>query len=968
MSIKPHRPALLPNALAATLSSDQQTPRGAQAIVLTLWLLLWLLMGYAESGQAVTTTSWEPVASQQVTVKVANPVRNRRNPDATVAINLSNVSGQTLKGPFRIVITGLTPAEKVSIGNAAGRTAAGEPYYDLSTTIGSDFTAAGSGLVTVLVKGGGLTIFDFKYRLEQPITTIQPLTIHITRPATLHTVGSTPQTVTGAVNDPAAQITVNGAPVANEHGSFTAEVTLNEGHNSIMARAVDAEGQDVSDVISLSLDMTPPYLTVSSPHDGDTVRSNTIAVTGLINDIVRGTVAEGQAQVSVNGIPAQIANRSYLAEDIRLNEGENSIHIAAADNVGNTASLSLKVNYQPLAAQHIEIQSGQDQSASIRSPLAAPLTVKLLDDKNQAVAGKAVIFRVIEGDGEVGAGSPDQGQGTLVLTDAQGLAATAFQLGSRAGVGNQRVRAAAVGFDGEALFYATATVAAGDKVTVNSGNNQRGAANQPLPQPLIVAVIDAGANVVAGASVEFKVTEGSGRFQNGQTTLISTTDSDGRASAELTLGAEEGLDVHRVSATLIGTPLYAGFTASALKTGPTGQTRISGVVLDNQDQPLANVTLRIDGSTRQAQSDGQGQFTISEAPVGSVRLIADGSTRNDGNEWSTLAFNLVTIAGADNPLSAPIYLVKLDTQNAQIVGDQDVTLTLPDVPGFALEVKAGSVTFPDGNKTGKLSVTPVNASKIPMPPPNGMQPQFIVTIQPIGAKFDPPAQITLPNVDAHPPGAQVEMFSYDHDLEEFVTVGLGTVSSDGSVIKSNEGIGVIKAGWYCGSQPGGSGCLHNCPDCMDCDKSCNCVPDKSLNGNLCNLPSGTGSCKEGACICAIPTNFHQTAVSQEPNGTLHFEYAWESSTGDLADLWECTIGEKVDYPGGNPYYWPSPPFAGNTENPYERNISATEGAGDDNHTVNQFSKPYIEASFNAIQVYRYTCPCITGVSITGVRV
>ncbi|WP_426992619.1 hypothetical protein [Methylomonas sp. CM2] len=114
-------------------------------------------------------------------------------------------------------------------------------------------------------------------------------------------------------------------------------------------------------------------------------------------------------------------------------------------------------------------------------------------------------------------------------------------------------------------------------------------------------------------------------------------------------------------------------------------------------------------------------------------------------------YGSLTIAGADNPLSAPIYLVKLDTVNAKTVGDQDVTLTLPDLPGFALEVKRGSVTFPDGKTTGKLLVTPVNASKIPMAPPNGMQPQFIVTIQPVGAKFDPPARLTLPTSTATNP-------------------------------------------------------------------------------------------------------------------------------------------------------------------------------------------------------------------------
>jgi len=156
-------------------------------------------------------------------------------------------------------------------------------------------------------------------------------------------------------------------------------------------------------------------------------------------------------------------------------------------------------------------------------------------------------------------------------------------------------------------------------------------------------------------------------------------------------------------------------------------------------------------------------------------------------EWPSLPFNLVAVAGAENPLPEPVHLVKLDTDNAVWVGEQDAVITLKAVPGFKLEVKAGSVTFPDGKKAGKLSVTPVNADKVPMPPPNGMQPQFIVTIQPAGARFDPPARITLPNVDGRKPGAQVEMYSFDHDLEEFVAVGLGTVSADGRVIESNPG-------------------------------------------------------------------------------------------------------------------------------------------------------------------------------------
>jgi hypothetical protein len=158
-------------------------------------------------------------------------------------------------------------------------------------------------------------------------------------------------------------------------------------------------------------------------------------------------------------------------------------------------------------------------------------------------------------------------------------------------------------------------------------------------------------------------------------------------------------------------------------------------------------------------------------------------------------------------------MVKLNTASMKYAGREDVTLTLAEIPGFALEVPAGSVTFPDGAREGYLSVTP-----------NGMQPQFIVTIQPTGAMFDPPAKLTLPNVDGYAPGRQVEMFSYDHDLEEFVAIGLGTVSKDGKIVTSNPGVGVVKAGWHCGAQAGGSGTSHDCPTCYKCEDA-TCVED-----------------------------------------------------------------------------------------------------------------------------------------------
>ena len=697
--------------------------------------------------------------------------------------------------------------------------------------------------------------------------------VKITSPQSLATVGATPIQVDGTVDDDDAVIlTVNGVEVVHSGGQFSVDVALEEGLNTILARG-SKNSQQVTDSISISLDQTPPFVTIESHKDGQKVFSDKITITGLINDIVRGTIEQAQANVSVNGKSASISNRSYALIDVPLSEGENTITATGSDQVGNVGSTSIKVNYSAPQGRRLLLVDGQNQSATINTVLPTPLAIQVLDDNLDPVANQAVVFRVTQGSGLVGAGSAEEGRAVAVDTNAQGNAETKFLLGSRVGVANHKIRAQVVGYDDELIFNASGTGKLGNKISINSGNNQRGAVGQVLAEPLVVAITDDGANVVAGARVKFTVTKGEGLLQNASKIYETTTDSDGRATTELTLGYLTGLSAQRVTAKLLdaasGALLTAGFSATGFVAADPGDTRISGVVLDNQDQPIPGVTIRIDGSNREDQTNTQGQFQITQAPVGPVHLIADGSTAApELGEFPSLSFNLVTIPGVDNPLRSPIYMVKLDTQNAVNVGVEDVELTLDKYPGFKLEVAKGSVTFPDGSKEGLLSVTQVNANKVPMAPPNGMQPQFIVTIQPTNTRFDPPARLTLPNMDGFPPGEQVEMYSYDHDLEEFVSIGLGTVSNDATLVTSNPGIGVIKAGWHCGSQPGGAGCAHNCPTCQDCDGNCNCVAAND-DPRLAKCESCNNGVKEDA-----PTDAEcctQTAIANDVDykaGTL----------------------------------------------------------------------------------------------------
>lgn len=117
--------------------------------------------------------------------------------------------------------------------------------------------------------------------------------------------------------------------------------------------------------------------------------------------------------------------------------------------------------------------------------------------------------------------------------------------------------------------------------------------------------------------------------------------------------------------------------------------------------------------------------------------------------------------------------------------------------------------------------------------------------------------------------------------------------------------------------------------------------------------------------CPIPVNFRETSAGDTGGGTLTFRYAWDSSTGDLADLTDVGVSEKVDYPGSaDPFIWPSPPWdGGGTNNPTilpVPPVPGTRGRAVDNHSTHGFKKPYKRASFTAKQVYRYETPCKNG--------
>ena len=131
-----------------------------------------------------------------------------------------------------------------------------------------------------------------------------------------------------------------------------------------------------------------------------------------------------------------------------------------------------------------------------------------------------------------------------------------------------------------------------------------------------------------------------------------------------TLGSEPGQDNNVFVATIERSASSARFPASGRRAGDPALTRVSGVVLDNSDIPISGVSVRIEGTSLVTQTDTAGQFRLAGVPVGYVRLFIDGSTAQRAGTWPTLEFTMTTIAGTDNAVGMPIYLLPIDVAPA----------------------------------------------------------------------------------------------------------------------------------------------------------------------------------------------------------------------------------------------------------------------------------------------------------------
>jgi len=230
---------------------------------------------------------------------------------------------------------------------------------------------------------------------------------------------------------------------------------------------------------------------------------------------------------------------------------------------------------------------------------------------------------------------------------------------------------------------------------------------------------------------------------------------------------------------------------------PPGITALAGQVLKLDGNPLAGVSLIIDG--QKALSDSTGRFLLKNITAGHHVLKINATTANT----RTRAYGIYE-AGVDikasqtNTLSYTIWMTPLDTAHTVIIPSPTLTetvITSPLIPGLELHLPANTViTGDDGHVVTQINITPIPLDRPPFPLPRVPVPIYF-TIQPgssyiaVNSSSGPQgAQLFYPNAFHFPPGTEFNFWNYNADGKGWFVYGQGRVSLDGSQVVPNSGV------------------------------------------------------------------------------------------------------------------------------------------------------------------------------------
>jgi hypothetical protein len=229
--------------------------------------------------------------------------------------------------------------------------------------------------------------------------------------------------------------------------------------------------------------------------------------------------------------------------------------------------------------------------------------------------------------------------------------------------GPLRVRATTIsGVFGEAVVFILGPPAS---VVALSGSGQIGPAGTTLANALVVEVKDAFGNLLPGVPVVWSVPSGSATLQGAQ----STTDANGRASAQLSLGGVLGAVTARATVASLtadfGATIVTGAPASLSLTAGGGQTAIVASVLSTP------VAVRVNDQFNNPVAGQNVTFAI--ATGGGTATVLNGTTDAGGiarAQWTLgLVVGMQTLTATRAGLSgSPLSIAATATPGSTVGG------------------------------------------------------------------------------------------------------------------------------------------------------------------------------------------------------------------------------------------------------------------------------------------------------------
>ncbi|MGB9695262.1 MAG: stalk domain-containing protein, partial [Caldisericaceae bacterium] len=319
-------------------------------------------LSVSKSGQRLDiTVPFNIPASSQITVSI-DKAANIKNPpsqnDYSIGVYTSQETTQMNSDTFKIVNLPVTTAvvvpqnpdgqngyyvttPKVTLTATSPIDTAPVIYYFFDNNSPQVY----SGVISVPDGSHTLNFYaQDKYQNKEVTQSKQfkvdtvPPTITVSYPQQNAILNTKNFTITGST-EPGATLTINNTPVnVGAQGNFSYDTSIT-GPVSFTLVAKDAAGNTKQFVLNVSLDTTPPKLTVSEPSAFQEIHTQFVTVKGQ---------TEKDATVKINGTPIALnADYSFSYSLTLTTQGLNAIEVTATDLAGNVATVSIPVKFIP---------------------------------------------------------------------------------------------------------------------------------------------------------------------------------------------------------------------------------------------------------------------------------------------------------------------------------------------------------------------------------------------------------------------------------------------------------------------------------------------------------------------------------------------------------------------------------------------------------------------------------------------